>query len=162
MEMLSVPRIANLETLHRKSWNSQFTNPEMLSRNQKSFEMWIILITLLKYESQSSDGWHSKSPLNIIIIFIVICIDNHHRWSWSSLRKFCRWNPSNLVRNIWAIYGEHPTIHRRSYTRPLPLLIVKWLKRILGLLCVLAWNPLFWTNINCNWRDINKYASGKI
>ena len=80
------------------------------------------------------------------------------------VEKVCRWNPSNLVRNIWAIYGEHPTIHRRSYTRPLPLLIVKWPTRILGQLSVLAWNPLFWKNTNCNWRDndIDKYAPGKI
>ena len=42
MEMPSVPRIANLETLHRKSRNSQFTNPETLSKNQKSFEIWAL------------------------------------------------------------------------------------------------------------------------
>ena len=43
MEMPSVPRIANLETLYRKSRNSQFTNPESLSRSQISFKIWKFL-----------------------------------------------------------------------------------------------------------------------
>ena len=41
--------------------------------------------------------------------------------SWSSLRKFADEIHPSWSENIWAIYGEHPTIHRRSYTRPLLL-----------------------------------------
>ena len=68
MEMLSVPRIANLETLHRKSRNSQFTNPETLSKNQKSFDVYgqcispktnRFIVEIYRYEPQNFSN-HQK------------------------------------------------------------------------------------------------------